>query len=189
MLYDHRFPGRTRFIAHSVREIRNRLPDVIAGTQSSRMDYVNLLDNLVTLWRRHGFNLDGTQHQSVGSGQQLPTSSVSIPLPLYRKISTLLRDHSEKREKSIDKAARLFEAITPENQGLRSSLRPIILQWFEVTNWFMEKAHDSGVQDSETDEEELRRRFELFELALGALVRGFFKTIEGLDEILEDANS
>ncbi len=32
-------------------------------------------------------------------------------------------------------------------------------------------------------------QFENFEATLFALVRGFFKTLEELDEILEDANS
>jgi hypothetical protein len=59
----------------------------------------------------------------------------------------------------------------------------------DVTGWFMGKAHDNGSQDKDVAPEELSRRFELFEATLGALARGFFKTIEGLDEILEDANS
>jgi hypothetical protein len=31
LLDDPGFPGRLRFIAHGVRDVRNRLPDVVAG--------------------------------------------------------------------------------------------------------------------------------------------------------------
>lgn len=31
MFFAPEFPGRVRFVAHAVREIRNRLPDAIAG--------------------------------------------------------------------------------------------------------------------------------------------------------------
>jgi hypothetical protein len=62
-------------------------------------------------------------------------------------------------------------------------------QWLEVTGWFMKRAHDSCRIDAYCSEDELRGNFELFESTLGALVRGFFATVEELDEILEDANA
>jgi hypothetical protein len=62
-------------------------------------------------------------------------------------------------------------------------------QWLDVTEWFVKRVHDSGTQDISIDEGEFVHRFELFETTLGALVRAFFKTVEGLDEVLEDANS
>ena len=45
MLYESSLPGRTRFISHAVREIRNRLPDAFGGgTRSQRLDYTKRLD-------------------------------------------------------------------------------------------------------------------------------------------------
>lgn len=189
MIYDGNFPGRTRFIAHAVREIRNRLPDVICVAKRGKVEYVNRLDELWHQWTKSGFTLNGSETQSITSNQRMPETNVSVPLPLFRKISDLVREHVEKRETQKEKAARLFEAISPEDQSSRDNLRPVILQWIEVTEWFVGKAHDSGTQDNVIDEKELSERFELFEASLGALLRGFFKTIEGLDEILEDANS
>lgn len=189
MIYDDNFPGRTRFIAHAVREIRNRLPDVICGAERGRMEYTNRLDELFRQWTRHGFTLNNTETQSITRSQQMPETHVPFPLPLFRKISDLVREHVEKRETQKERATRLFEAISTENQSSRDNLRPVILQWIEVTNWFVGKAHDSGAQDSDMNEEEIKERFELFENTLGALLRGFFNTIEGLDEILENANA
>lgn len=188
MIYDGNFPGRTRFIAHAVREIRNRLPDVICGVKRGRVEYVNRLDELWRQWIKSGLNLDDPDSQPTTSARQVPEKYVSVPFPLFRKVSDLVREHVEKRETQRQKAARLFEAISPGDQDLLDYLRPVIFQWLEVTDWFVGKAHDSGVQDNVTDEKELNERFELFEMSLGTLLRGFFKTIEGLDEVLEDAN-
>ncbi len=189
MIYDGNFPGRTRLIAHAVREIRNRLPDIICGVERGRMEYINRLDELRRHWTRHGFNLNGSQAHSISSEEQIPESHISVPIPLFRRITDLIREHVEKRETQKEKAFRLFEAISQDSASSRESLTPVIFQWIEVTDWFVGKAHDSGAQDDVTDENELRERFELFETNLGTLLRGFFSTIEGLDEILEETNA
>ncbi len=192
LMYENSLPGQVRFISHAVREIRNRLPDVISGTKGEgQLQYKNRLDDLVKAWRNAGFSLDGSILGSIVSTEPatLPSPDVTLPRHLFLKIVTLIKDHETTRTKPEDAAIRLFEACAPENQQLRDSLRPVVLQWLEVTDWFMRKAHDSGKVDADCDGNEFRRQFELFELALGALVRGFFATVEGLDEILEDANS
>ena len=192
LMYESPLPGRVRFISHAVREIRNRLPDIISGTKGEgSLQYKNRLDDLVKAWRNAGFSPDGFIPGSIASTEPtaLPSPDVTLPRPLFLQIAILIKDHETTRTKPEDAAIRLFEACAPENQQLRDSLRPVVLQWLEVTDWFMRKAHDSGKVDAECDGNEFRRQFELFELALGALVRGFFATVEGLDEILEDANS
>jgi hypothetical protein len=192
LTYESPLPGQVRFISHAVREIRNRLPDVISGTKGGgQLQYKNRLDDLVKAWQNAGFSLDGSIPTSIASTEPatLPSPDVTFPRPLFLQIATLIKDHETTRTKPEDAAIRLFEACAPENQQLRDTLRPVVLQWLEVTDWFMRRAHDSGKVDADCDGNEFRRQFELFELALGALVRGFFATVEGLDEILEDANS
>jgi len=190
LLFMGDFPGRTRFVAHTVREIRNRLPDVITGVKTGGMvQYKNKLDVISKDWQKAGFPLDGTIPVSVIIEQGFPSVDVPVPRMLFDKIAILIKDHVDARERPEEAAFRLFEGIAPENQELRDTLRPIIRQWLDVTEWFQKKAHDSGAQDNEIDGKEYLRYFELFEATLGALVRGFFNTVEGLDEILEDANA
>ena len=181
LIYGAALPGRVRFISHAVREIRNRLPDIISGTNSGRrLSYKNSLDEIEKVWNNHKFALDGT----------IPSSpDIMVPPQLFRLIAILVKDHVETREKPIDAAIKLFEGCAPENRQLRDALRPVVFQWLKVTEWFMKKAHDPGKIDARYDESELQRQFELFEMTLRALARGFFTTVEELDEILEDANS
>jgi hypothetical protein len=193
LLYESRLPGRVRFVAHAVREIRNRLPDVLSGPRGGRFNWKDRLDNLVTLWTEYKLPLDealpGLTFMSDPEPDLRGPKQVSLPVPVIRRVARLLKDHAETREKPLEAATRLFEACAPENQQLRESLRPLVEQWIEVTNWFVPNVHDSGKTDAEVDETVLRRHFELFERTLVALVGRFFATARELDEILEEANS
>jgi len=190
ILFSDAFPGRVRFIAHAVREIRNRLPDVIAGPKTNkRLDYVSRLDTLAKKWQEAGFPKDGSQPIKVTAGDALPVTDIPIPRSLYSKIESLVRDHIKTREKPPEAARRLFQAIDSKNQNAESALRPRIQQWLECTKWFVAQVHDNGSTDERIDAKEIQKQFEIFETTLSALVREFYKTLEELDEILEEANS
>ena len=113
-----------------------------------------------------------------------------LPMPrnVMQDIATLLSEYAATRERTSDKARRLFEGIDPRNRRAQETLTRIITQWLIVTRWFLKHVHDSGAPDT-IDPSELQKQFELFETALGALTREFFKTIGELDAILEKANA
>lgn len=185
------FPGRVRFIAHAVREIRNRLPDAISGPKGgTNLQYKNRLDYITKKWQKAGFPTDSSLPIPVTGRMEVPTfRDIPIPRDLYLKIAFLIQDHISTREKPFEAAERLFQAIDPTNRHAREILRPRISQWIEMTDWFVSRAHDNGLTDREINGEELQRRFERFEDTLKALVLGFFETMGELDEILEQANS
>ncbi len=190
MIYGPPFAGRTRFVSYAVREIRNRLPDIISGVKDRpAVQYVNKLDEISQAWEKAGFPSDGSLPISFTSSEMPPSSSIPIPRKLFQRISALIKEHNEAREKPIDSAKRLFSGTTQDNLDLGDSLRPVVNQWLTITDWFMRKVHDSGRVDNGIDAREFNKKFELFETSLGALLRGFFATVEELDEILEDANS
>lgn len=190
MISSESFPGRVRFVAHAVREIRNRLPDVIAGPKvGSRLDYKSRLDEIQKLWEKHGLPLDGTTPTRVSEEDASPSDSISVPNPVFQKVADLVRDHRHAREIPSEATRRLFQAIDPNNCVSEATLRPRIGQWLNTAAWFVQRAHERGQKDTEMGEDELKDRFERFELALWAMVTEFFKTVEALDEILEQANS
>ena len=191
MVFRENFPGRVRFVAHAVREIRNRLPDVIAGPKAGgRLDYTNRLDDIVKEWKGCGLPLDGSLPTSVNEAELSPSSrDVAIPRAIYRRIARLVMDHKETREKPRDAARRLFQAIDPSNAASEATLRPRIEHWIQSTEWFVKRAYDRGSTDAEMGGEELKKCFEAVEYALSAMVMEFFRTVEELDAILEEANS
>jgi hypothetical protein len=99
----------------------------------------------------------------------------------------LVRDHARSRETRNESAKRLFEAIDPKNRESEARLRPRINHWIKTTEWFVKRAHDRGEIDEKMGDKELKERFEIFERALFAMVGGFFKAMEELDAILEEA--
>jgi len=193
MLFENTMPGRTRFIAHAVRDIRNRLPEVISGIRGgARFEWKQQLDGLTKAWKDAGFSLDGSLPVTMtrgGTSSDSRSSDIVVSRRLLLKIARVLSEHSLSREKTREAATRLFEGCAPENKHRRETLGPIVIQWLEITDWFVGKAHDSGHSDQDHDWEDLSNHFVLFETTLVALVGQFFSTIGGLDEILEDTNA
>ena len=60
MAFDGDFPGRVVFVWHAIREIRNRLPDALAGeVASSSLEYKDLADAIQRCWIEDGWPSDG----------------------------------------------------------------------------------------------------------------------------------
>ena len=190
MLYENSFPGRTRFIAHAVREIRNRLPDVISGVKGEpSFQWKHRLDAMVIAWQTSRFPLDGSIPIGLSENHSLPSHLVPFPKKLLEKVALLLKDHNDTREKPVEAAIRMFHGASPESREFIDSMRPVVSQWLGVTDWFVSKAHDGGRRDGDIDFGEFQKKFEIFEITLGGLLRGFFEPLEDLDEILEETNS
>ncbi len=193
MLVENSLPGRTRYVAHAVREIRNRLPEVVSGVRSGPVfQWKQQLDELGEGWARAGFSIDGSLPMTATRAGEAPgfqPPDVFIPRHLFVQISQVLNGHSLAREKPKDTATRLFEGCAPENKQIRETLGPRVLQWLDITDWFVGKVHDSGRSDNDHDWKVFADRFTLFETTLAALLGQFFSTIGGLDEILEDTNA
>jgi hypothetical protein len=195
LLFDHPVPGYTRFVAHAVRETRNRLPDATSGPKAGiYLNYKSRVDEVVILWKKAGFTTDGAlPGGKMGDAPDLPAAAETpFPRKLAEMLARLVADHEATREKPMEAAVRLFEGVIPENEKFRDTLRPVAMQWIEITDWFMKKTHDSGITDKDVDAAEMKKKFELFELTLLGIARGFttfFETTKELDEILEDANS
>jgi hypothetical protein len=188
ILYSPKFPGKTRFVAHAVREIANRLPETITGTKSQRFEWQNKFDAIIKVWKQVGLPLDGTIPEPISPEGIAISTEVQMPRRVVQVLAEILSEYSAGRERPVETARRLFEGVDPRNRAAKESLTPIVTQWITVTNWFLKYVHDSGLPDP-ADPNELEKQFELFEATLGALTREFFKTIGELDAILEKANA
>jgi hypothetical protein len=193
LLYQHQLPGRIRMIALAVREIGNRLPDYLTGERvGGRLDYVNRVDRIEEKWNKHKEMNPSPREES--QSKTLSSSSQDIPIPcdLFNELDLLIRDHGVARQRPLDAARRLYEGLDPENiKKMGDTLRPVLLQWVEITKWAVSHVHDSGKgkRDSDYDWDEIRGKFELMELSLRSIVGAFFVAVRELDEVLEETNS
>lgn len=176
-------PGRSRIIAHCVREIANTLPQILAHVERTRLEYDKELDIIASAWDR------------------LPPSSAPIPPPatgeipepfealteeLASLVDSLVKKHKDSRTKSLAVAERLFSADRPENRHLGNALVPVIRQWVDVKNWFVGRCHENK-KDADCDWDEFKKQFGLFERTILTLGQGFFETIAELDELIRTA--
>jgi len=170
-------PGRVRFISHAVRELRNRLPEYVSRVKGDGpLNYKNELDELATCWRK----TSSSTNNFAATGTVPREASVSIPSDVYERIDRLIQKHLRAREKPRESASRLFETLLPENDVARVSVLPQLNQWLEVTKWFTKQTHDNKKSDKDYKWDEFLQKFELFEVSLVSLIRGFFHTTGSL---------
>ncbi|MGE5658869.1 MAG: hypothetical protein ACM37W_19910 [Actinomycetota bacterium] len=193
LIFEKPIPGRLRFVAHAVREIRNRLPDYFGVQNGETVKYKKELDQLSETWRMSGFSIDGFPSDSnINAETSQPSLSPDIPIPrqLFREFQQLLEKHHAVPIKNTEKALNFFKSCVPANEPLPNTLIPIAKHWWEITEWFMEKTHENCQTDvAERDDLDLCYKFELFESFLETIVKSFYNTTDILDEILKNANS
>src|SRR5437764_12227451 len=79
VLFVNRVPGYVHFVCHAVREIGNRLPDVVLGMQDgSRLDYKVHMDTIASMW--HNAATDEGIKVTVESRRTLtePTATIGM---------------------------------------------------------------------------------------------------------------
>ena len=191
LLFGQRVAGFSRFVSHAVREIRNRLPSVVSGAiPSGRLDYKSRIDDLGAHWKRSRIDVEAKPSDAGKALSAAQALEVALPRKLARKIDRLIADHDAARQRPEDAAIKLFEGVAPNNQRFRDRLRPVVLQWMEVCDWFMARTHESGFTDEDVDLTEFKKNFELFESTLLAIVRGvstFFDNTDELDAIIKES--
>jgi hypothetical protein len=185
MAVDETFPGRVWFVAHAIREIRNRLPDALAGeVASSQTDYPGLADKVHARWLDDGL-------PSAGSppvwAELAPTSSgpssVEVSPQLLQAVAELLAGHLAVGETNEAKARRLFESVAD------GPVPPYVVKtWLRGTRWANAYAHVRNKPLKSDDEAGLIGNFVSFERALMAIASWSYENMDDLDEILGFAN-
>jgi hypothetical protein len=185
MVHDPSFPGRVWLVAHAVREIRNRLPDAIAGELSGgRTEYSQLAQGVHDAWIDDGLPSDGSvpvlaTADPDASGPERHEISIS----LLTSVGELVVGHLAASNRKRETALRLFEATT------ESPIPPYVVEsWLRSTNWSNAYAHVRNQPLSASDEALLAEKFDRFETALAAIARRSYENMDELDEILDSAN-
>jgi hypothetical protein len=113
MAFDRGFPGRVVFVWHAMREIRNRLPDAVAGgIASSPLQYRDLADEIQRCWIEDGWPNDGAialTDPSEPSASGPARHEVSRDLLLA--VGRLVGGHAAIADRNQANAQRLFDAV------------------------------------------------------------------------------
>ena len=177
MIEDVSFPGRLHFIGHAIRDILNRLPDVLdPQLRQRRVEYANECDEISKHWRSLGPFDKATP----------PPDTVTIGFSTAKAIDSLISQHRHSRERP-PKAELLLRHLMRNEPSKGDVNRRLVEALIRTQKWFVGHTHlDAKPRDFV--EEELQAKFRGLESMLFSLVGDFFTTIEELDGVLDKAN-
>ena len=133
ILGDARFPGRTNFIAHAVRDIANRLPFALDQQLDGKMvQYANRLDDIEKGWKspKQVFQPD-----SPGA-----TDRFTISMNLAQQIDKLVEEHRESRKRP-GRYELLFRVLARKAPSTISLDVRTVKAFKDTSRWFVEHAH------------------------------------------------
>lgn len=179
MIQDRSFPGRLWLICHAVREIKNRLPEAVAGKSIiGRLDYTQKVEELAKACEGAGLGSVRVVEREEQEVEQ------KIPQGLVVLLNNLVTEHKAIAGKKHENTKRLIITLEPENKNLQASLVPVINRWITETDWFEERAHVGRT----ISEDDLVAHFKGFERVLLSLAGYFYQGLEEIEQIVEKIN-
>lgn len=185
MAMDPTFPGRVCFVAHALRDMRNRLPDAIAGrVKGSRTEYSDLAAKVTRCWVEDGLPSDGSSplQASVEPSPEGP-GHFEVSASLIDAVADLVTGHIAIGPRKEEGARRLFAAIAGQ---------PVpdyaVQAWLDTTNRAERFAHLRDKPLTPEQEHEFDEIFLACESALIAMANRSYENMDEIDEILESAN-
>jgi hypothetical protein len=178
MLRDENFPGRGRLVCHCVREIRNRLPNAVAGKATlSRLDYAKEINKLARAYEKAGL---GSIHESKEQNETGKLMGYEVLTLLHE----IIKKHEEVKNIKQENAKQLLMELEPENKRMQQSLIPIVGKWIEETEWFVQRAHEG----KEIIENQLLKHFAAFEEVILSLIGHFYEGMQELEGLVRQTN-
>lgn len=183
---DDGFPGRVHYIAHSIREIRNRLPDAIDGAlKRPRSDYRPHVERVQQQWVAQGFAPDGIAPSMNTSGA---SGSIDVEMVVsaefLRAIASLIAEHSRETVGREVREALQFEAMCgagPHPAYVRDGLR-------RATDSVEKFAHVGETPLPPGADTEWTDRFSHFEDFLMTISKSATESLDAADDLLRSAN-
>jgi hypothetical protein len=179
------FPGRVIFVWHAIREIRNRLPDVLAGeVASSNVQYSDLTKQICRCWVTDGWPEDGSLPLDIVSEPSVSgPERYEISRKMLAAISDLVSQYVAIERRNEEKAERLFETVAGAAVPTY-----VVKTWLRGGRKAHKLAHLSNKLANSNDEGSLASDFAAFEGVLMTISKRAYENMDDLDEILDSAN-
>ena len=180
------FPGRVHFIAHAIREMRNRLPGAL-GPKVERRDagYDHLANKIRKQWLAEGLPEDGRLLPSAGSE---PSASGSlgraVSYGFLASVGKLIEAHNEAQANREVRERHAFGALS----DLGSNPSYVVTNWRRLTREAHKFAHAADEPPAAEADGEWVGKFFAFEQDMMAISRPSYENLDDLDRLLDEAN-
>jgi hypothetical protein len=190
LLTDPKIPGRAQMICHAGRDLCTGLQDLQSVTRKERADTTSILREVDSVWQKEGFDAVGLAEaaNTAPAREQTAAPGATISRYLMVLLQRLIEEHRRGDINQEEQAARLFSANDPAIAHRPEAVQPLSKEWVHLRRWFIRYAH-FGVQQRIPEEKELQKQFAALENFILGVIRTFYEGMEGLDEILGEANS
>jgi len=184
MANDRQFPGRVWFMAHALRDIRNRLPDAIAGpVKHSNTQYKDLAAAISDQWTRDGHEATSVSASDDGRPSLDGPARIEISPALFAAVEELVGGHEAIGPRMVEGASRLFSALSGT-----AVPRYVVDSWLVATKRAEKFAHLRTKPLSAEKVREFEEIFERCEHLLVAMANRSYENMDELDELLAAAN-
>lgn len=183
---DEEFPGRVYLVAHAVREIRNRLPDAIAGVVAkSNTEYNPLVSALHESWIAEGLPEDGSIPLDAPNPEPNSLGPIgrTVSSHFISAVGDVIVGHVAAGKNNDGKARRLFEQL-----GGEPVPSYVIRNWTKGTRSAVELTHVKNKELNSQHIDDLAAVYESFEAELIVITSRSYENMDTLDDILASAN-
>ena len=181
------FPGRMHFVAHAIREIRNRLPGALGTTVKRRnAGYEHLTDKIRERWLAEGLPEDGRlppPAESAPSASGRLRRDVSVEF--LASVGRLIEAHDEAQANKRAREEHAFGTLSDRGP----SPRYIVENWKTLYPDAHEFAHAADEPRPAEADREWVANFFAFEGVLMTISKPSYENLDDIDKLLERTNT
>ena len=188
LLADDSFTGRAQLICHASRDLCTGLQDIRGVSKRERSDTAAIFREIEPVWQGEGLDVLGIRAEPDSAAEQNAAAHVQVSSHLMTLLQRLMQEYRKGTTNQESQATELFGADDPNVQKRPETLLPLRSQWIGLRRWFQQYAHFGAIQQT-PEEKELQAQFAILEDCILGVIQTFYEGMEGLDDILEEANS
>ncbi len=184
ILGDPGSPARMLLLGHCMREISNRLPDILNPELPDSSKQNLAVEQLAKAWRASGLGA-----QLVGADESTQAPDVSVPRGVAAAIETVVAEYEVGRRANYAKGSFLVQGVVPPNlAGTATNPDPSVQAFLRSKRFFMDYTHAGDEDRPPPHEEEIQDRVHHFEDVLDARLGDWWAVQADVRDLVTRAN-
>jgi len=184
MLGDPGRPARMFLLGHCMREIGNRLPNILTPELPDSSKQNLAVEQLAEAWRAAGLGV-----QIVGSEESTQSPDVSVPRGVAAAIETVVAEYELGHRANYAKGSFLVQGVIPPDlAGAAANPDPSVQAFLRSKGFFMGHTHAGEEDRPPPREEEIQDRVRHFEDVLDARLGDWWAVQADVRDLVTRAN-
>ncbi len=184
LLGDPGRPARMFLLGHCMREIGNRLPNILNPELPNPSGQTRAVKQLAEAWRAAGLGV-----QIVGAEESTQAPDVSVPRVVAAAIETVVAEFELGRGANYAKGSFLVQGVVPPDPaGAATNPDPSVQAFLGSRSFFMRHTHAGDEDRQPPREEEIQDRVHHFEQVIDARLGDWWAVQADVRDLVTRAN-